>query len=77
VVSLALQPLYPLSRRLGGLQIQCGRFGEVTNFLLLLGFETVMVSLQPNRCADYGVLPKGFDRFKLLLSLYKSIENFT
>jgi len=45
VVSLALQPLYPLSRRLGGIQSQSGRFGEVTNFLLLLGFETLMVSL--------------------------------
>ena len=77
MVTLALQPLYPLSRRLAGLQNQSGRFGDLTNFLLLLGFETLMISLWPSRCAVYGILPKSFDRFQLLLNLYKSIKNFT
>jgi len=45
MVSFAPQPLYPLNRGLGGFQSQSGRFGKVTNFLLLLGFKTLMVSL--------------------------------
>jgi hypothetical protein len=45
MVSLAPQPLYQLNRGLGGLQSKSGRFGKVTNFLPLLGFKTLMVSL--------------------------------